>query len=156
MDFDTPLNVQFVWKRECALYVCVFPSCSSVADHRKLQSAVRCGGYLPFPLVTSSPPRSLHNTDTSITLPTRRVKGQSHFSALPVPSPLTDPFPGVTASCRLTSHQFTRGEGAVSVGSPPSPLPHTPPPSLHTPVLGSPWQTVLWSQGALTQWDGHV
>lgn len=72
---------------------------------------------LPFPLVTSSP--SLASTiDTGITLPTLRVKGQSHFSALYVPFPLADSFPGVKASCHLNSHQFTRGKGVVSIGNP--------------------------------------
>lgn len=80
----------------------------------------QCGkvATFPFTLVTSSPPLSPYNRDTSITLPSLRVKGQSHFSALSVPfSPRTDPLPEVKASCHLNSHQFTRGEGVVSVGN---------------------------------------
>lgn len=73
----------------------------------------------PFLQCPPPPPFSLYNRDTSITLLPVRVKGQSHFSALSVPfSPRTDHLPEVKASCHLNSHQFTRGEGAVSVGNP--------------------------------------
>lgn len=93
---------------------------------------MRWGCYLPFPLVTSSPPFYPYNRDTSITLLTLRVKGQSHFLAFFVPFfPGTDPLSEVKASCHLNSHQFTRGEGAVSVGNPTYYLSFPPPSPTH-------------------------
>lgn len=78
----------------------------------------------PFSLLTYSP--SLASTieipGSHYRLPGLRVNPIFQLSS-PL-FPLTDSFPGITGSCHLNSHQFTRGEGVVSFGNPPSPLQH--------------------------------
>lgn len=79
---------------------------------------------LPFPLLTSFP--SLGST---IEIPgshyqLRGLRVNPIFQLSSPFSPHVDSFPGVTGSCHLNSHQFTRGKGVVSIGNPPSPLPH--------------------------------
>ena len=113
-------------------------SSARVTDHRKLLSVAWCGCcYLPFPPsdpLGPSPPLSL-------SLPTTQIAGSHYhlrgskvnpiFQPLLLLFPSPDPFPGVKPSCHLNSHQFTRGEGALSVGNPSSSLP--PPPLLSPP-----------------------
>lgn len=108
-------------------YLCVFRAAALWLTTGSSNQQDGVATTFPFPRW----PRPPHLPPSTIEIPgshygLRGLRVNPIFQLSLSPFPLIDSFPEVTGSCHLNSHQFTRGKGVVSIGSPPPPPPSSP------------------------------